>query len=242
MIDFFQKIYYINLDDDVDKKQYFEKEITKSSLSSHCERFKAVSGKHIDLRLINSKIISSNARKDIELKKQKTYGISLTYGSLGCALSHKLIYEECSYDTKPYLVFEDDIILHKNFDPKLQELINVIQKKDISFDIIYLGYNEIPGFYKVDIDSVLSKPSGLITGTYGYILSPNGCKKLLDHIFPLNHQIDSSISHNLSKFNIYCTSTKLIQASTSFGSKTQMCDSCINIQSLEIDNWIKLFA
>lgn len=242
MIDFFQKIYYINLDDDVDKKQYFEKEIIKSLLANHCERFKAVSGKHIDLRLINDQIISSNARKDIELKKQRTYGISLTYGSLGCALSHKLIYEECAASKKPYLVFEDDIILHQNFDPKLQELINTIQTKNISFDIIYLGYNEIPGFHKTDLDSVLSKPSGLITGTYGYILSPIGCKKLLDYIFPLNHQIDSSISHNLKNFNIYCSSTKLVEANTSFGSKTQMNNSCINFQSLEIDNWGKLFS
>lgn len=238
---FFDKIYYINLEEDIDKKIYFENEINKSILSKYCTRFKGVSGKYIDLRLIDNNIISGRARKDIQDQYQRVYGVSLTYGALGCALSHRLIYQECANGIKPFLVFEDDIILHKDFDYKLQEIIDLLINDHYIFDIIYLGYNEIANFSKTRINTVLSKPSGLITGTYGYILSPSGAKKILNTIFPLDCQIDSSISNNLDKLIIYCSTIKLIEANTSFGSKTQQQNSCVNIESCVNKDWNKLF-
>lgn len=248
LLNYFEKAYYINLDEDVKKRQYFEEEIQKTSIKKICKRFDAVIGKYLDIRLIPDAIITQNAKKEILEKKQRVYGISLTYGSLACALSHYFIYQHCAKAKKPYLIFEDDAILHANFDQNLTGILNSISN---DYDIVYLGYNEIPGFGKDKISEFISKPKGLITGLYGYILSNRGAQKLLDNIFPLNKQIDSSISDNIGKFTMYCSTTKIVDVRIDFGSKTQQKASCNNIHSHSEDHednqtpkrtWDKLFS
>lgn len=241
---FFDKIYYINLEEDKHKKTYFEKEITKSSfLSSTCKRYDAVIGRYLDIRLVPNSIITDKAKNDIIAKKQKTYGISLTYGSLACALSHHLIYQECQNAHKPFLVLEDDIIIDENFDSDLLQIMKHAVNSGMQYDILYLGCNEIPGFHKKIIDDILSKPMGLITGTYGYILSNSGAKKLLNTIFPLYKQIDSCISDHRDKFDLLCSTKKIVHVKTDFGSKTQLDASCTNIHNEipEYSEWYKLF-
>lgn len=239
---YFHKVCYINLEEDVQKKKYFEKEIQKSDfLASHCRRYDAVIGKYIDIRLIPDSIITTKAKNDIIEKKQRTYGISLTYGSLACALSHHLIYQECKSQHKPFCIFEDDIIIDNNFDKNLNALLEDVSKR--TYDIIYLGYNEIPGFQKKVINNIVSEPRGLITGLYGYIVSNRGAQKLLDNIFPLYKQIDSCISDHRDKFELLCATHKFVNVRTDFGSKTQLDSSCKNIHT-EIgpySDWHKLF-
>lgn len=244
IIDYFDKICYINLDEDVNKKEYFQQEIKKSILHPVCERYTAVIGKYLDIRLVPDSIITENAKNDIILKKQKIYGISLTYGSLACALSHYFLYRDCSVSKKPYLIFEDDIIINRAFDSSLFNIINSLQQ--MNYDLMYLGYNNIPGFTKQDISEFIAKPSGLITGMYAYIVTPQGAQKLLNTIFPLNKQIDSSISDNGDRFEKLCSTNPIVQVRVDFGSKTQMDNSCVNNYSFDspvekIDTWNKLF-
>jgi GR25 family glycosyltransferase involved in LPS biosynthesis len=239
MIKIFEKIYYINLDEDQNKKKFFIDQINKTLIGDNCFRFSAINGKNLDIDTIDNSIITDYAKKCITEKKQKVFGITLTYGSLACALSHKAIWEECSVSKKPFLIFEDDIIPIKNFNSIFTKILNVLYT--IDYDLLYLGYNEIPGFNKTIINDVISKPSGLITGNYAYILSPVGAKKLLSTIFPLNKQFDSSISDNISSFNLFCSTTKLISASYYFGSKTQRSNSCINYIQKQDNEWMKLF-
>lgn len=243
--DYFEKIYFINLDEDTNKRIYFEKEIKKSILAKKCKKYTAVIGKYLDIRLIPNSIITESAKQDVLQRKQRTYGISLTYGSLACALSHYFIYKECEQAQKPYLIFEDDIIIDNNFDIDLNRVISNIADRD--YDILYLGYNEIGGFAKTQINDVLSEPRGLITGLYGYVVTPSGAKKLLKSIFPLNKQIDSSISDNGELFTMYCSTKNMVRVKTDFGSKTQMTASCTNeynhadLLNNRSDGWEKLF-
>ncbi len=248
IVDCFDKICYINLDEDIIKREYFEKEIKKSVINDKCERYTAVIGKYLDIRLIPDTIITKNAKNDILLKKQKTYGVSLTYGSLACALSHYFLYNDCAQADKPYLIFEDDVILLDEFDIYLYNILTEIA--NTNYDILYLGYNEIPGFNKQTISKYLAKPTGLITGMYAYVVTPQGAKKILNTIFPLNKQIDSSISDNGEVFNKLCSDRRIAGVRVDFGSKTQMDTSCINTHSFDTntvrmrkqDNWEKLFS
>lgn len=239
ILNYFDKIYYINLKEDRAKKTYFLSQIKNSVINTKCEKFSAISGKNIDIRLVEDHILTNNARNDILSGEQKRYGISLTYGSLGCALSHYILLKECSKSNRPFLILEDDIIIDNNFDKDLLSIINEIN--DIEYDICYLGYNEIPGFSKSPINSVISKPTGLITGTYGMIISPIGAQNILSSIFPLSKQIDSSISDNQHKLKLYCSTKKIISANTSFVSKTQRKESCKNYINQNDDPWYKLF-
>jgi GR25 family glycosyltransferase involved in LPS biosynthesis len=241
---YFDKNYYINLDEDKNKKVYFEKEVKKSKfLSKTCKRYEAVVGKFLDIRLVPDYIVTNKAKNDIIAKKQRVYGISLTYGSLACALSHHLIYQECQDSHKPFLVLEDDIIINENFDNDLARVLEEIEVNNHIFDILYLGCNEIPGFQKKVINNIVSKPRGLITGTYGYVLSNTGAKKLLNTIFPLYKQIDSCISDNVDKFDLLCSTRKIVNVRTDFVSRTQLDASCSNIliSPEEYSDWYKLF-
>lgn len=237
---YFDKIYYINLDRDHERSQYLLKQFQNSIILPHLKKFSAIDGRSIKIEDIDNSIITQQARKDIISGKQRTYGVSLTYGSLGCALSHKKIFEECKNASKPYLIFEDDIILEKNFDDKLLQLIQRYESLP-TFDIIYLGFHDIPSASKVKIDDVLSKPSGLTCGTYGYILSPTGAEKILNRIFPLNYQIDSSLSYNFKSLNVYCSTDTLVKMNKKFISNTQQKYSCQNIFNNQ-DDWNKLFG
>lgn len=242
---YFDKIYYINLDEDKNKKIYFEEEIKKSNfLVKTCKRYEAVIGKYLDIRLIPDSIVTTKAKNDIIKQKQRQYGVSLTYGSLACALSHNLIYKECQESNKPFLVLEDDIMINENFDNDLSRVLQEIEANNHHYDILYLGCNEIPGFQKKVINDIISKPRGLITGTYGYVLSKSGAKKLLDFVFPLYKQIDSCISDNVEKFDLFCSTRKIVNVRTDFVSRTQMDTSCKNIHTVpeEYSEWHKLFA
>lgn len=245
MIDnYFGKIYYINLPEDISKKKYIDKEILKSHLlTKQCSKYTAVVGQYLDIRLLPEHLVTEKAKTDILAPKQKTYGITLTYGSVACAMSHYLIYQECKNQKKPFMIFEDDFVIGHDFDTKLNQALN---HTDTNFDILYLGYNNIPGFQKVIIDNVLSKPRGLITGLYGYVLTPKGAAKIIKYVFPLNQQIDSSISNHIDKFELICCTNAIVGVRTDFGSKTQSQKSTNNVYKetvrLEQKQWDKLFS
>lgn len=240
MIDYLDKVYIINLREDTKRYQSITQNLSTSIIYNKHERFNAVNGKYIDIRILNDNILTDAAKEDIMLKKQKIYGISLTYGSLGCALSHFLLYQKIAKSDKPSLILEDDIILKNDFDNQINILINRIH--DIDYDICYIGYNKIPGFNIENIDTVISKPSGLITGLYSYIVTPTGAKKILDTVFPLNFQIDSGISRNQNKLNLICSSDLMVKVQTNFISKTQKSASCENHCQYESESdWNKLF-
>lgn len=240
MIDYLDKIYIINLKEDRTKYESVVNHLKLSILNDQHHRFDAVNGKFIDIRLLPNRLLLDDAKQDVLLKKQKIYGISLTYGSLGCALSHYLLYQEISKNKKPCLIFEDDIRLVTGFDEKIISLITNIE--NLQYDICYIGYNKIPGFSTNTINSVISKPSGLITGLYAYIVTPIGAQKILNNVFPLRHQIDSSISRNIDKLNLICSSEPLVHVQTNFVSKTQKSASCENYcQTESISDWNKLF-
>jgi len=147
-----------------------------------------------------------------------------------------------SYGYNEIILHEENLGITKTW----QQLFDIVKDRD--YDILYLGYNEIPGFHKENLSEFLAKPSGLITGMYAYIVSPQGAKKILNTIFPLNKQIDSSISDNGDSFNKLCSAKKIANVRIDFGSKTQQANSCINANNFDtqkikkIDEWNKLFV
>lgn len=227
MIDYFDKILFINLDRDTKKKNQFLAHIQQSSIKTKIVRFKAVDGKKLDIRLLDKTIVSENAIKEVVKGKQKHFGVSMTYGALGCALSHYLILKECKIATKPYLIFEDDSRIIDNFDTHISQITNHIENNKINFDIVYLGLHNIPALNKKkSYDELLYIPQGLTCGTWAMIISPSGAQKILNYAFPLSVQIDSEISRVKTKMNVYATKMELATHSWSFGSSTQQQRGC----------------
>lgn len=220
LCNFFNRVLYISLPESTQRHDNIKFQFANSQLGSCLQRFNAVNGKNIDIRLISDKLLTEHGKKDILDGITKRFGITLSYGGLGCALSHYLIYDECKKANKPYLIFEDDIEIIDDFDNQLTNLIKDLET--IDYDIVYLGLHNIPSLNKSDrISNMLYKPSGMTCGTYGMIVSNTGAEKILKMIFPISIQIDSEISNSKRYLKVYATNIDLVKHTHNFGSTIQ---------------------
>ena len=131
-----------------------------------------------------------------------------TAGSLGCAISHRLMWLHCVDVNLPLLVCEDDAILRRDF---RKSFVALYQKLPSDWDILLLGYNFnsildvelIPG---LDLQSHFSPatlsakvvrdfiadttdsnpfPLNNAFGTCSYAISPKGAAQLVELCFPM---------------------------------------------------------
>ena len=145
---------------------------------------------------------------------------------LGCALSHlKLWYElKKLKDDDIYVIFEDDIVIVSNFDERLKELSTVLQKQKIdNWDVIFLGYclskvtsrfcdeKEPLKLIKCNTRESFSLSFG---GTYGYMITGRGAKKLLNllNVTGINQGIDTMMQKACDVLNIYYVHPHLVHS------------------------------
>ena len=193
----FNKILYINLLRRPDRNEHIVKSLEYLELFDICERVDAIDGKKLTKENIADNLISSEGISDAYNNDQRVYE-PLTQGGIGCALSHKRVYEKIVNDKiNRCLILEDDAKFDIDFFSKLNEIEKNVPQ---DFDILFLGYHV--SYIKNDINDYYFKPER-VYGLFGYVVSYEGAKKLLD-IFPLTYQIDTEISNNMSKFNAYC--------------------------------------
>ena len=188
--------FIVNLLRRTDRKEAMEIEMENASISEgEYEFFEAVDGKDLTLTDEINTLFLGN---DFGSRK----------GVIGCALSHYKLWKQLvASDSDYYTVFEDDIKLCDGFKAKWEEASN-----DLSgVDLIFLGYH-VREVNKSEINKVLNegskKPldSGIyIGGTFSYIVTKLGAKKLLDYISQngIKHGIDymMKIVPELNRFN-----------------------------------------
>jgi len=160
-------------------------------------RFPAVNGKNISNdELI--KIVEPSAMKSILNNYRKEHH-ELSYGAVGCYLSHVNIWKKLEFDNLDYIIiFEDDALPNFSFFD-LQEIIKNYVPDD--WDLILFG-----GIYNKNnyINNYILK---ILTfyETHAYIINRKGALKLLSKVFPIKKQIDSLLSDLASnnEINIY---------------------------------------
>ena len=104
------KVYLINLEKDVDRLNHMTKQLDQ--LGIEFERIDAINGREI--AEINSPLWQkfNKTRSD----KENGLGRPLTYGEVGCSLSHLVCYEKLiNSDLDCAIILEDDLLLDKNF-------------------------------------------------------------------------------------------------------------------------------
>jgi glycosyl transferase family 25 len=190
----FDKIIYINLDRRPDRNLNVIEQLKKVGMYEIAERFNAIDGKKIDLNNIDTNIITP---KGIEFaKKSEIIYTHLTVGAIGCAKSHREIYQKIiDENINSCLILEDDITIDDNFNKKIKNVENYIKQNRLNFDLFFLGFH--PG---TTYDESMKYKT--VYGLFGYIVTKSGAKKLLD-LFPITYQIDTEISRNTDKINIY---------------------------------------
>ena len=195
----YDKIYVINLDKRLDRREQFTNSVKTSDISKiDYEWFKAVDGSKID---INKIYLTPKAKKElnlIEIRGYRTKHYQLTKGAIGCYLSHVNLWNEIKKNNiKNTLIFEDDVNLPNNIN---QLINNEIKHIPSDWDIILLGHIILKGkkyknYYKVERFWLL----------HSYIINIGAVNKILNSntLFPMSQQIDSYLSEISDYLNIY---------------------------------------
>lgn len=170
------------------------------------ESFDAIDGRSVSK---NSKIFEDSFEPSLKYSK----------GALGCALSHKKIWELASNTDCAVTVCEDDTILHSDFIIEQKRIIEEL----IDWDLILWGWNfnalflaEMvpklsPCFMKFDQNSMrinwktfISEPIKPVTltlisafGSPCYSMSSKGARKFLQRCFPIKN-----FEYRIPGFNI----------------------------------------
>lgn len=194
----FDKIFYINLESRPDRNEHMIKLINKLNLHSITERVNAVDGSKLQDSEIE-KYITRYGRQRIK-DKNKRYGVDLTLGAIGCALSHRSVWNNIvdnNYNNT--LILEDDVDIPDDFIEKYNKITPDIPH---DYDIIFLGYHPTSDKYLYRDKQHKLLKTEKVFGLYGYIVSLNGARKLLE-MFPIDVQIDSVIGDYMDKLNVY---------------------------------------
>jgi glycosyl transferase family 25 len=187
------ELYLINLEK---RKDRFE--ITNNLLKDYnfynVIRFPAVLGKNISKEDL-VKFVEPSAMKSI-LNNYRTEHHELSYGAVGCYLSHVNIWKKLEYDNLDYaIIFEDDALPNFSFF-ELKDIIKNYVPND--WDIVLFG-----GLYNnnTKINDYIIK---ILTfyQTHAYIINKKGALKLLSKAFPIKKQIDSWLSDLASNDDI----------------------------------------
>lgn len=203
------KFYYINLDSRTDRKRHFLNEIENIPiLRDRITRFSAFDGKEINFDSLPPNFVTEEGQTMVLRNAYKKFGVDLTYGALGCALSHYTLYKEClDNNYESIVIFEDDVAyFRENFE---ENLLKAYELDFNEFDILYLSYykhfqgkssynsNIIPKNLNKDINFVINPVVLPAFGCYAMLITNRGAKTLVENMFPITLQIDTEINSHI---------------------------------------------
>lgn len=141
---------------------------------------------------------SKNSQKYFSTKSLRY----LSYGAMGCALSHIKLWEEIASDDqdKYHLIFEDDVIIDSSFQ---NSLIHLLKTYPSDADIFFLGTrNERPRDILFLSHFNYCRSFNCRLGAFAYIISGKSAKKILNTILPVNllcGGIDTALGINIRR-------------------------------------------
>ena len=186
----------------------------------------------LDPVLFNGILGKGASEKVISNHINSLYAKIAPYSSMGCALSHLMVWKTFLKSDNDYaIIFEDDVIIDKS-DIKLGDVINkYIRKAPKDFDILYLGcFGSEGNNLFVYLMKLLGNTSNefivndfikhpkVALASHAYVLSKNGVKKLID---TLDGKIYNHIDFCIQKLssdgliNRYVTIPRLIYQTSS---------------------------
>jgi len=160
--------------------------------------------------LSNGEIISRGIATE-ELVRSRL----LSYGHVGCAVSHKIIWDKVAKGSEGCFVLEDDCYTHPKITEYISNNLEVLMKIDICFfgintnsimkSVSPIGLTKIclfhpphpshewidNAFLKTNIRNIELYKLIKAFGTCAYFITPHGAKKLSQQIFPLSLETTS---------------------------------------------------
>ena len=177
------QIFVISLSHESLRRKTIKK--TLNPVSERFEFFDAVDAQKINLL----------QHKDYNgLIRRLCYGKDLAPGELGCFLSHRAVLKKIVDKKIPTsLIFEDDVILQKDFNSVLVNLINCPYPWEA---VRFLGKPKIATLMQRKIIKIyknyyLTRLATSPGGAYAYLISYSGAKKLLKSMSNITCPIDT---------------------------------------------------
>ena len=182
----------INLSERTDRLELFKQ--NNKDKAGTIRVFSAVNGKEVTMLKLWEKGFDTDKNwRDPELDR------TLTWGEIGCFLSHFTVWEMIAAGNDPVLVMEDDVVLHK----------------DLSEIETYLGDRELLYLTHVEMKPNGVKPISeeLVRPCYpywlaAYILTPSGARKLIEgnirkNIIPADEHVPRMLDRiNVAAFRV----------------------------------------
>ena len=183
------KIMVVSMSSSMDRREHMERVLSR--LEVEYEYIDAVDGKRLNKHEVESCYESIAAKECI--------GRDLTAGELGCALSHKKIYQRMLKENiSEVVVLEDDVALCEDF----VKILRYRQQFPKNWELVLLGHGDSRvtgrGAYSCffgkkhlfDEYHVVCFPH-LAYGTVGYIINLAGARRLLEQLnwitMPIDH-------------------------------------------------------
>jgi len=210
MNNFIENIYVINMDKDTERLNNIYKECNKNNI-----KFERCTG-------VDASKLSIKEKNNYVTKFCQNF---CTNSMIGCGISHIKIYEDViKKNYNNVLILEDDIYFIKNFQKKLNSILEELPK---DYDILYIGAvglsnKKISFDFNLIFKLISNKNNKQDTnyknifcpifplGTHGYIISNKGCKKILKMFNKVNYHIDFQINYNNKNLNTYASTKKLV--------------------------------
>ena len=198
------KIYVINLETRIDRKEEMLEELKKMKINDlgEVEFFNGIIPTEEILNTWNSNYINPLPQFVINSNiDEKKYRL----GCLGCLLSHFTIIQKAySLNYENIIIFEDDALFEEN-DKSLEEILkiyNIFFDKIVKeFGIFYLGGNHKSINLKHIIDNLYLTDGTLCT--HSYIINREGMKFVIDNLTGYSKEIDVFYRECLQK-NKFC--------------------------------------
>ncbi|CAJ1429197.1 unnamed protein product, partial [Effrenium voratum] len=209
-----RRLFYINLERRPQRRARFEARAEALGLK-HLSRFPAVDGRTLDLATYPSSVVSEAGLEAARRPPEVVNGVHLTRGALGLILSYHTLLKRIAADAEEenvYVVAEDDAVLEPDFSQRLQQCLEALQ--GTRWDFLHVGYyDDDCSMAPLDghLNRCLCRPIQ-VYGLFGAALTVRGARLLLERLFPLDEQIDSSLRKVYDSIDAYAARSSLMRA------------------------------
>ncbi|CAK9089572.1 Probable inactive glycosyltransferase 25 family member 3 (Cerebral endothelial cell adhesion molecule) [Durusdinium trenchii] len=202
----FAHIYCINLDDRPERWRFMDQQFKE--LGMPAERWSAFDGRRLDFKALEELVyggeLSAEAVQRLFLpNQQKVFGMDLTPGAIGCALSHMQIWldimtrhgrgEFHGDERSQFLVVEDDCEFVSHFDEdQVQQRLEEVPQ---DWQLVFLGGVDAMGLQPLlQISPGVRRVYNGSRETTAYVINVEGAREALKVCFPLSWQLDTMLT------------------------------------------------
>ncbi|MGJ0158110.1 glycosyltransferase family 25 protein [Campylobacter coli] len=189
------KVFIINLERSLDRKEYMQKQFQKLF-----EKNPDLKNK---LEFIFFKAVDAKNKEYLEFKQHFpwwaswTLGRELSDGEKACFASHYKLWQECVKIDEPIIILEDDVEFSDEFLNNGEEYIEELSKSE--YEYVRFCYLFDKKFYPLNNNYLLSFEK--LAGTQGYVLKPSAAKKFIKYakrwIYPVDDYMDMFYKHKV---------------------------------------------